>query len=250
MEVPRNRVSLLGTNWSDFRVGGPSRPVSRPISPLHGNNASSVSLGLASGTQQSWFSPQGKAGRPITPRLNPAAPTFEARSINDGDGGGKDSLSINTDTSTTGSSIDAAPGSSGLLSRFSGLARKGSTGKFNLPGWKKDGVGFFGRKPAKEASSDVDEPDEGGSLAGGSPLIWKDKGSGFFGRGAKGKDEDDEEGGRGNLSQSGGFFGTIGRKKEKEEEGEGKEGLRGVFGRKKTKEDKEKSVGESEGEGV
>lgn len=198
--------------------------------------------------------------RPITPRLNPAAPTFEARG-----GDGKDNLSINTDISTTNSSIDAAPGSSGILSRFSALSRKGSTSKFNLPGWKKDGVGFFGRKPAKETSSDIDEPEDQGNsnmgfVAGSSPLIWKDKGSGFFGRNAKGKDEDEDEErekdgkdgwGKGGLSQSGGFFGTIGRRKDEKEEGEGrKEGLQGIFGRKRGREEKEKVVGESEGEGA
>lgn len=262
MDRPRNRVSLLGTSWSDFRVGGASRPVSRPTSPLHGNS-SSVSLSLApsggggdSGAQGGWFIPA-----PVTPRLNPAAPTFETRS--GGANRGKDSLSINTDTSSITGSIETGPSNSGILSRFSALSRKGSTTKLNLPGWKKDGVGFFGRK-AKDSDADEGEAqhqEQGNFIQGSSPMMWKDKGSGFFGRNGKGKEEEEEEErekekdgwGRGGLSQSGGFFGTIGRKEKEREDGEQvrKEGLQGIFGRKKGREEKEKrEIGESEGEGA
>lgn len=254
-------MSLLGTSWSDFRVGGPSRPVSRPTSPLHGNS-SSVSLSLAAGTggaQGGWFVPA-----PVTPRLNPAAPTFEARS--GGVNRGKDSLSINTDTSSVTGSIDTGPSSSGILSRFSALSRKGSTSKFNLPGWKKDGVGFFGRK-AKDSDADegeMQQQEQGSFIQGNSPMMWKDKGSGFFGRSGKGKDEEEEEErekekekdkegwGRGGLSQSGGFFGAIGKKEKEKEDGEQvrKEGLQGIFGRKRGREEKEKKDLESEGEGA
>lgn len=261
MDRPRNRVSLLGTSWSDFRVGGPSRPVSRPTSPLH-RNSSSVSLLLApsgggdSGAQGSWFVPA-----PVTPRLNPAAPTFETRS--GGVNRGKDSLSINTDTCSITGSIETGPSNSGILSRFSALSRKGSTSKFNLPGWKKDGVGFFGRK-TKDFDADEGETqqqEQGNFIQGSSPMMWKDKGSGLFGRNGKGKEEDEEEErekekegwGRGGLSQTGGFFGTIGRKEKEREDGEQvrKEGLQGIFGRKKGREEKEKrEMGESEGEGA
>lgn len=266
-------MSLLGTSWSDFRVGGPSRPVSRPASPLHGNS-SGVSLPLVpgggggggGGVQGSWFVPA-----PVTPRLNPAAPTFETRS--GGTNRGKDSLSINTDTSSATGSIETGPSNSGILSRISALSRKGSTSKFNLPGWKKDGVGFFGRK-VKDSDADEGEAQqqEQGSFIQGSssPLVWKDKGSGFFGRVSKGKEEEEEEEreekekekegwGKGGLSQSGGFFGAIGRKREEKEEekekGDGeqvrKEGLRGIFGGKRGREEKEKKdVGESESEGA
>lgn len=257
-------MSLLGTSWSDFRVGGPSRPVSRPTSPLH-RNSSSVSLSLApsgsgdSGAQGSWFVPA-----PVTPRLNPAAPTFETRS--GGANRGKDSLSINTDTSSITGSIETGPSNSGILSRFSALSRKGSTSKFNLPGWKKDGVGFFGRK-TKDSDADEGETqqqEQGNFLQGSIQMMSKDKGSGLFGRNGKGKEEDEEEDrekekegwGRGSLSQSGGFFGTIGtigRKEKEREDGEQvrREGLQGIFGRKKGREEKEKKdMGESEGEGA
>lgn len=179
---------------------------------------------------------------------------------------GKDSLSINTDTSSVTGSIDTGPSSSGILSRFSALSRKGSTSKFNLPGWKKDGVGFFGRK-AKDSDADegeMQQQEQGSFIQGNSPMMWKDKGSGFFGRSGKGKDEGEEEErekekekdkegwGRGGLSQSGGFFGAIGKKEKEKEDGEQvrKEGLQGIFGRKRGREEKEKKDLESEGEGA
>lgn len=257
-------MSLLGTSWSDFHVGGPSRPVSRPTSPLHGN-LSSVSLSLVPGSggggggaQGGWFVPA-----PVTPRLNPAAPTFEARS--GGANRGKDSLSINTDTSSITGSIETGPSNSGILSRFSALSRKGSTSKFNLPGWKKDGVGFFGRK-AKDSDADEGETqqqEQGSFIQGSGPMMWKDRGSGFFGRSGKGKDEEEEEeerekerdkegGGRGGSSQSGGFFGAIGRKEREDGEQVRKEGLQAIFGRKRGRDEKDKKDmgGESEGEGA
>lgn len=280
MHIPRNRVSLLGTSWSDFRVGGPSRPVSRPISP-HANS-SSVSLSLAP-QQSSWFSTPPQSIRPVTPRLNPAAPTFETRQNSDGPpllSQPKDSLSVNTSTSTTGSvsgSIETGPtNKDSILSRFSALSRKGSTSKFNLPNWKKDG-GFFGRKPKDSSTSDADEPDtpDPGSssfVANSSPLPWKDKGTGFFGRSRKDvqasdqDDEDEDEGAPAMLfgkegspwikpAPGGGFFGTIGRKRpDKDGEAEvpevspvKKEGLQGIFGKKEKKREKREVV-ESDGE--
>lgn len=248
IEQPRNRVSLLGGRWSDFASSrpNPSRPVSRPTSP--NANTSTTNFSLSHLPYQST--------RPVTPRLNPAAPTFEAPAALKEENASS-AISINTDTSNT-SNVSETPKDS-LLSRFSALSKKGSTSKFNISSaWKKDG-GFFSRK---SKDSDVEDGEEGpitsatstpligsgsgggggGGIGGVSPLPWKDK-SGFFGRGKKNEDDEEEELKSGSGSGSG-FFGTIGRRKaDKEDESgavgekekEKKEGL-GIFGRKKEKE--------------
>jgi len=240
IEQPRNRVGLLGSHWSDFASSrpNPSRPISRPISP--NANTSATGLSLSHLPYQST--------RPATPRLNPAAPTFEAPAAL-GEENASSAISINTDTSNT-SNVSETPKDS-LLSRFSALSKKGSTSKFNISSaWKKDG-GFFSRK---SKDSDVEDGEEGpvtsatstpligsgGGIGGVSPLPWKDK-SGFFGRGKRNEDDDEEELKSGSGSGSG-FFGAIGRRKaDKEDESgavgekEKKEGL-GIFGRKREKE--------------
>ncbi|PWW75601.1 hypothetical protein C7212DRAFT_364679 [Tuber magnatum] len=250
IEQPRNRVSLLGGRWSDFASSrpNPSRPISQPISS--NANASTTGLSLSHLPYQS--------ARPATPRLNPTAPTFEAPAALKEENASS-AISINTDTSNT-SNVSDTPKDS-LLSRFSALSKKGSTSKFNISSaWKKDG-GFFSRK---NKDSDVEDGEEGfvasatstpligsggggGGIGGVSPLPWKDK-SGFFGRGKKNEDDEEEELKSGSGSGSGsGFFGNIGRRKvdkedessaigEKEKEKEKREGLQGIFGRKKEKE--------------
>ncbi|CUS15144.1 unnamed protein product [Tuber aestivum] len=246
IEQPRNRVSLLGGRWSDFSSSRPSP--GRPVSP-NASTTTTTGLSLSHLPYQS--------ARPATPRLNPAAPTFEAPAALKEENASS-AISINTDTSNT-SNVSDTPKDS-LLSRFSALSKKGSTSKFNISSaWKKDG-GFFSWK---NKDSDVEDGEEGlvtstmstpligsaggggGGIGGVSPLPWKDK-SGFFGRGKKNEDDDEEELKSGSGSGSG-FFGTIGRRKvdkedessaigEKEKEKEKREGLQGIFGRKKEKE--------------
>ncbi|KAL7270923.1 hypothetical protein RUND412_006356 [Rhizina undulata] len=249
MEIPRNRVSLLSTNWSDFTTGrvSQSRPVSRPISP--NANASTASLSLLPSQLGGGFYAQ-QTYKPSTPRLNPAAPTFETSSFRSEENlsshhrnKSKDTMSINTDVShasTTGTSsgvsLESVPTKESILSRFSALSRKSSTSKFNIS-WKKDG--FFGRNKKGDAS-DLEDIATGetpeGSVVAPSPLPWKEKG--FFGRKkdqnvyASAPSEDEgadaepptplvKESSPWLKSSQSGFFGTIGRKrpdKEKEKD--------------------------------
>ncbi|KAH0606705.1 uncharacterized protein H6S33_003539 [Morchella sextelata] len=191
--VPRNRSSLLAS-WTEY----PPASSSRPISP-------------ASTSGHSWFSPAAAAAAavPVAPRLNPAAPTFEARHHGPDAARSKDSLrSVGTDAS------EGAAKDSSLLGRLGALSRKGSTGKFNLPNWKKEG-GFFGRGKKEGDDEGVGEAAEVGFAGSGSPLPWGGKGAGFFGR----REEE-----RGGEREREGFFGAVGG---------GKGGEKGLFGRKK-----------------
>ncbi|KAH8150756.1 uncharacterized protein LAJ45_04935 [Morchella importuna] len=170
MNVPRNRSSLLAS-WSEYPPSSSSRPIS-----------------------------------PATPRLNPAAPTFEARAAPDA-ARSKDSLrSVGTDMSEGGGVVVAKESS--LLGRLGALSRKGSTGKFNLPNWKKEGGGgvcwewepvavgweggggFFGRKEEGEREREGGffgvvgwgREEEGG---GGEGAVWEEEGQGVGGAGAE-----------------------------------------------------------------
>jgi hypothetical protein len=207
----------------------------------------------------------------VTPRLNPAAPTFEAHSSSsfltspqEETHVGSSSISINTDTSLASSahSLESAPKDS-ILSRISALSKKGSTSKFNISSaWKKDG-GFFSRRSNKDGDADDGEDSSSSLNPNPSPLPWKDK-AGFFGRGKRADEDDDEDLSTASLakesspwgkSQGAGFFGTIGRKRpipadkdredppapantanQKENQSQ-KEGLQGIFGWKKDREE-------------
>jgi len=241
-----------GSYWADFHTGRVSS--SRPVTP-NATNASTSSLSYFP-TQGYFASPTN--GRPVTPRLNPAAPTFQSRMstpvrLPGSDSGrrDRDSISVNTDISgASGASLEHVATKESILSRFSSLSRKGSTGKFNIS---------WGRGKKKDVA-DEDLVEEVASAASSS------KGSLWSGWKKEGENESEDEEGKGRLtplakesspwlkgSQSG-FFGAIGRtskkaesiaedEKEKErekgkekDEGERKEKGLGIFRRKAEKE--------------
>lgn len=213
--LTRNSAGLppLGSEWGLFRAGRvtQSHPTSRPISPV---NNSSVSLSLLPSQihpPPGFGHPSIGSTRPVTPRLNPTAPTFQSRQ-NPGSQPRlkEDAISIHSTTSTAVSgtpSMDSATATNskdGILSRFSGLARKGSTGKFS---------GFFRKKGDEDSGSGVEEDPI--TKAGGLWSGWK-------------RDNDADEGedkvtpvttplakesSPWIKAGKDGFFGTIGRKK-------------------------------------
>ncbi|KAF8243798.1 hypothetical protein K440DRAFT_589269 [Wilcoxina mikolae CBS 423.85] len=252
-----NRLSGVGgANWTDFRTGriSQSRPVSRPISP--GANASTSSLSLFPGHVGYFASSTSTSGRPITPRLNPAAPTFQSRmstpvrtrsrSIE------RDSASINTDISgLSGTSLESVPTKESILSRISALSRKTSNSKFNLS---------WGRGRRKDAGVD-DELEE-------EPIVdsaTSSKGSLWGGWKKDGDQESEDEDSKGRLtplakesspwlkgSQSG-FFGAIGRagaKKGDSADEDVKEREKGKNVKEKVKEKEKDDVGEKKGLGI
>ena len=208
-----------GNYWADFHTGrvSSSRPVSCPISP---NSASGSTSSLSHLPSQSFFASPTN-GRPVTPRLNPAAPTFQSLMGtptrppgSDSPHRGPDSISVNTDISgASGASLEHVATKESILSRFSSLSRKGSTSKFNIS---------WGRGKKKDAL-DEELTEEVASAASSS------KGSLWSAWKKEGENESEDEEGKGRLtplakesspwlkgSQSG-FFGAIGRTSKKAE---------------------------------
>ena len=153
-----SRLSMLSTNWSDW-----SSSRKPPSSLPHNNsNASTTSF-------------QSLLSRPLQPRLNPAAPTFESSLIKPSFPSGRDSVSIHDDTSQTdvssfatadspsGSVLEIVQTKESLFSRLS-LSRKGSTSKFNIS-WKKEG-GLFSRGKQKDHPSATEPGGAGGEESG------------------------------------------------------------------------------------
>ncbi|KAI5785922.1 hypothetical protein EDC01DRAFT_195301 [Geopyxis carbonaria] len=282
MDASRNnRIGILGNNqWADFRTGriSRSRPVSRPISPINNNSTTSLSLlpsqqmgGPSVGYFASSILGPNMSGRPVTPRLNPTAPTFQSKhsasKSEDVEELSRDSMSIRTNisvpstvgTTASGTSLETVPTKESILARFS-KNRKGSTSKFNI-GWKK----------TKRDESE-DEAAENSANTSSTRHLWS----------SWKKDKDREEGDESESekpekvtpattplakesspwmkSSQSGFFGTIGRKKgekpgEKDEEleektkdhrekdkdnlekeSDGEKKARGIFKRKPTAE--------------
>jgi len=256
--IQGNRLGCVGgaNHWTDFRTGriSQSRPVSRPISP--GANASTSSLSLFPGHVGYFASSTPTSGRPITPRLNPAAPTFQSRrstpartrsrSIE------RDSASINTNISgMSGTSLESVPTKDSILSRISALSRKKSNSKFNIS---------WGRGRKKDVGVD-DELEE-------EPIVdsaTSSKGSLWSGWKKDGDQESGDEEAKGRLtplakesspwlkgSQSG-FFGAIGRagaKKGDSADEDVKEREKGKNVKEKMKEKEKDDIGEKKGLGI
>ncbi|KAA8892741.1 hypothetical protein FN846DRAFT_924072 [Sphaerosporella brunnea] len=214
-----NRLGIgSGSHWGDFynvRMSN-SRPNSRPISPNANASTSSLSFYPSHGYLASTNT---GTGRPLTPRLNPTAPTFQSRmstpartrSNEEDNKRDRDSLSINTDVSAiSGTSLENVSTKDSILSRFS-LSRKGSNAKFNISwgrGRKKDSVDDELEEEASQVSMVASS-----SKGGGLWSAWRKDGD---------LESEDEEG-KGRLTPLGkessawlkgsqsGFFGAIGR---------------------------------------
>jgi hypothetical protein len=212
-----------GSNWADFRnirMSSNSRPASRPISP-NAANASTSSLSLYP-LHAHFASPTtaATAGRPITPRLNPAAPTFQSRTntparttrSREEDTRDRDCVSINTDISVaSGASLENVSTKDSILSRFS-LSRKGSNAKFNIS---------WGRGKKKDAADD--ELEEEASQGAAAAAALSSKGGLWSAWKKDGDVESEDEEAKGRLTPLGkesspwlkgsqsGFFGVIGR---------------------------------------
>lgn len=198
----RNKFALVGNNWTDFRTGRISR--TRPVSPAFNNSTASLSL-LPTSSSTSFFGPSGhsNSARPVTPRLNPTAPTFQSRHATPARERDEEEreqppatpeTTYQTPSIASGTSLDTVPTKESILSRFSALSRKGSTSKFNL-NWKgKD------KKPESD--------DEGGIVEREKRGLWGWKGGK--------KDENTSE--------------TEEIEEEKESDVEGSGWTKGVFG--------------------
>lgn len=292
-ESPCNGFGGVTTSshWgSDIRAGHmlQSRPVPRPISPNHHHRRHHHQHALSLSNIPNLVPPGfPQLTRPTTPRLNPAAPTFQSRMSTpaknetpppeDPQEQSRDSASIASTSSSTGttpsdSSIENTPSKESILSRFSALSRKGSTGKFNLS-WKKDN--FFGKKKDEVEEEDTGTSGEApqcGNIASG--LVPETPISAFRPTGNAGlwsgwrKDGDDsdaeiplstmsadvtpsvsKEGSPWLKSNQSGFFGAIGRKKVERDDSSVTAVGEGEKGRGKER-DRDGADGERKGLGI